>query len=57
MPDEFRIEIVTAEDVGELGFFCCKSKADTPRYQRKLGWLKDRFSEWMRIQILYQSSQ
>jgi len=57
MPDEFRIEIVTAEDVGELGFFCCKSKADTPRYPRKLGWLKDRFSEWMRIQILYQSSQ
>lgn len=57
MPDEFRNEIVTAEDVGELGPFCCKSKADTPGYQRKLAWLKDRFAAGMRVQILYQSSQ
>lgn len=57
MPDEFRLEIVTAEDVGELSFFCCKSKADTPGYQRTLAWLKDRFAAGMRVQILYQSSQ
>ena len=42
---------VNKDNVEEMGFFCQKSKVDTEGYQRKLLWLKKRFSEGMKIKI------
>ncbi len=42
---------VTAENVGEKGFFCYMSKPKAEGYQRKFNWLKARFAEGMRIKI------
>jgi len=43
---------VTAENVEDLGFFCYMSKKKSVGYKRKMQWLKDRFSEGMRIKLL-----
>jgi len=43
---------VTNDNVDGLGFFCCMSKKKSEGYQRKLRWLKERFSEGMRIRLL-----
>ncbi len=42
---------ITAENVAEKGFFCYMSKAQSAGYQRKLNWLKARFTEGMRIKM------
>ena len=54
---ETRIVTVNAANLEEEGFFCYKSKPNTEGYQRKLTWLKERFSEGTRIQILYQGKR
>jgi len=53
------VEIVTvdATNVDQYGFFCYKSKPKSEGYQRKLDWLKQRFSEGMRIRILYEKGR
>jgi len=43
---------VTAENVEETGFFCFMSKKKSQGYQNKLTWLRNRFSEGMRIKML-----
>jgi len=43
---------VNQENVSEKGFFCYMSKKKTEGYQRKLRWLKDRFSEGMKLKML-----
>jgi GNAT superfamily N-acetyltransferase len=43
---------VSAETVDKTGFFCFMSKKKSEGYGRKLAWLKDRFSEGMRIKML-----
>jgi GNAT superfamily N-acetyltransferase len=43
---------VVANNVDKTGFFCFMSKKKSEGYQRKLAWLKDRFTEGMRIKML-----
>jgi N-acetylglutamate synthase-like GNAT family acetyltransferase len=43
---------VNGSNVAERGFFCYMSKKKSAGYQRKLGWLKARFDEGMRIRLL-----
>jgi GNAT superfamily N-acetyltransferase len=53
------VEIVSvnADNVDELGFFCYKSKPKSAGFQQKLGWLRGRFAEGMRIKILYEGNR
>jgi len=53
MDTEVRIVSVDETNVEKEGFFCYKSKPKTEGYQRKLAWLKERFTEGMQIKILY----
>ncbi|MBE9505513.1 MAG: GNAT family N-acetyltransferase [Chloroflexi bacterium] len=53
MSSELRIVNVDASNVDREGFFCYKSKQKTPGYSRKLAWSKNRFSEGMKLDILY----
>jgi len=43
---------VGLENVDQTGFFCYMSKKKTEGYQLKLAWLKNRFSEGMKIKML-----
>jgi GNAT superfamily N-acetyltransferase len=43
---------VWADNVETSGFFCYMSKRKSEGYQRKLRWLKARFTEGMRIKLL-----
>lgn len=43
---------VNENNVDSRGFFCYMSKKKSVGYQRKLEWLKSRFSEGMRIKML-----
>jgi GNAT superfamily N-acetyltransferase len=43
---------VAADNVEKTGFFCFMSKKKSEGYQRKLRWLKERFSEGLRIKML-----
>ena len=42
---------VDAENVDQTGFFCYMSKRKSEGFQRKLNWLKARFSEGMKIKM------
>ena len=55
MGDKAEIITVDTPNVGEYGFFCYKSKPKSAGYQQKLNWLSQRFSEGMRIKILYEN--
>ena len=57
MNNEVKIIAVDAANVVEQGFFCYKSKRKSVGYQRKLNWLKQRFSDGMRIKILYEGAR
>ena len=48
---------VNPSNVDELGFFCCMSSRDSVGHEEKLGWVKERFSEGLRIKILARSGQ
>ena len=54
---DVEIIAVDATNVAEQGFFCYKSKRKAVGYQRKLNWLKQRFSEGMQIKILYEGDR
>jgi ribosomal protein S18 acetylase RimI-like enzyme len=43
---------VNKNNVESVGFFCLMSRRQSEGYQRKLRWLKDRFSEGMKIKML-----
>ncbi len=43
---------VTAENVDKTGFFCFMSKKKSPGYALKLAWLKERFTEGLRLKML-----
>jgi GNAT superfamily N-acetyltransferase len=43
---------VTQANVAESGFFCYMSKRKSEGFRRKLGWLRARFDEGMRIKML-----
>jgi len=57
MGDEVRIVSVDADNVDEERFFCYKSKSKSEGYGRKLGWLEQRFSEGLRIKIIYEGKR
>jgi len=46
------IVAVNPSNVDELGFFCCMSKPDSPGHQEKLAWVRERFSEGLRIKTI-----
>lgn len=49
---EIEILDVNASNVDEVGFFCAMSKPQSAGYQEKLAWVKDRFSEGLRIKLI-----
>ncbi|MCK4580975.1 MAG: GNAT family N-acetyltransferase [Dehalococcoidia bacterium] len=51
MNSNFEIVTVDATNVAKHGFFCQKSKPKSAGYQRKLAWLKQRFSEGMKLKL------
>lgn len=57
MNSDVEILTVDATNVDQYGFFCYKSKPKSEGYRRKLEWLKQRFSEGMKIKILYESGR
>jgi GNAT superfamily N-acetyltransferase len=54
MKAENRIQLinVNARNISETGFFCYMSKRKTEGYRKKLSWVKERFTEGMRIKML-----
>jgi ribosomal protein S18 acetylase RimI-like enzyme len=57
MSEQVEIVTVDAANVGEQGFFCYKSKPKSVGYGQKLDWLRQRFSEGLRIKILYEGER
>lgn len=57
MPIETEIVEVDETNVSQQGFFCYKSKPKAEGYSRKLTWLKNRFSEGMKIKIVYENGR
>lgn len=57
MGGQIKIVTVDATNVTSYGFFCYKSKPKSQGYQRKLNWLRGRFSEGMKIKILYENDR
>jgi GNAT superfamily N-acetyltransferase len=57
MSNDVEMATVDASNVGERGFFCYKSKPKSEGYAQKLNWLEDRFSEGLKIQILYEDGR
>jgi ribosomal protein S18 acetylase RimI-like enzyme len=57
--EEKRVEIRTVDssNVDERGFFCYKSKPKSEGYKQKLAWLEGRFSEGMKIKIVYEGER
>lgn len=43
---------VTAENVGQVGFFCYMSQRKKPGFALKLAWLRERFKEGLKIRML-----
>jgi ribosomal protein S18 acetylase RimI-like enzyme len=57
MSSDAEIVCVDATNVGERGFFCFKSKPKSAGYAQKTSWLQERFSEGLRIQIVYEDGR
>jgi L-amino acid N-acyltransferase YncA len=53
MTTEHRIIDITPENVGEFDLLCVKSKKNSEGYQNKLKWFKERYSEGLRIKLLW----
>lgn len=52
-----KIVDVNASNLDQLGFFCCMSKPDRIGHQEKLEWVKERFSEGLRIKMIQGGSR
>jgi N-acetylglutamate synthase-like GNAT family acetyltransferase len=48
---------VDATNVDQLGFFCYKSKPKSEGYAQKLTWVKERLSEGLRIDLVYEDGR
>lgn len=57
MNSNVKIVTVDATNVAEHGFFCYKSKPKSEGYRRKLDWLEQRFSEGLKIKIVYEEKR
>jgi GNAT superfamily N-acetyltransferase len=57
MSNAVEIVSVDAENVDERGFFCYKSKPKSDGYAQKLNWLRNRFSEGLKIHIVYEDGR
>jgi L-amino acid N-acyltransferase YncA len=57
MNNDVTIVTVDATNVAEQGFFCYKSKPKSEGYGRKLDWLEQRFSEGLKIKIVYEGKR
>jgi len=57
MSRDAEIVCVDAANVGERGFFCFKSKPKSVGYAHKMTWLQERFSEGLKIQIVYEGGR
>jgi len=57
MNTDVEIIAVDATNGAEYGFFCYRSKPKSEGYRRKLAWLGQRFSEGMKIKILYEKGR
>jgi hypothetical protein len=57
MGDNVEIVSVGAANVVERGFFCFKSKRKSLGYAQKTNWLQVRFSEGLKIHIVYEGSR
>jgi len=57
MNNDVKIVTVDATNVAEHGFFCYKSKPKSEGYRRKLDWLEQRFSEGLKIKIVYEGKR
>jgi len=57
MNEKVEIITVTADNVEEYGFFCCKSKAKSPGYRQKQDWLAQRFTEGLRLKLLCENDR
>ncbi len=57
MDDNVKFVTVDAANVEEHGFFCYKSKPKSEGYQWKLDWLRQRFAEGLRIELVYEGSR
>ena len=57
MNTDVEIVSVDATNVAEYGFFCYKSRRKSEGYRRKLNWLEQRFSEGMKIKIVYENGR
>jgi ribosomal protein S18 acetylase RimI-like enzyme len=53
------VEIITVDEsnVDEHGFFCYKSKPKSEGYQNKLGWLRGRFDDGLRIKMIHEGDR
>ena len=56
MNQSAQIVTVDATNVDERGFFCYKSKPKSEGYQNKMGWLKERAAEGLRIKMIYEGT-
>jgi len=57
MTQKVKIVTVTGENLEQTGFFCYKSKPKSEGFQKKLAWLRNRFEEGMKINILYEGGR
>ena len=57
MNQDVRIVSITAENIENEGFFCYKSKPKSAGYRQKLGWMKARLAEGLRLKILYEGKR
>jgi ribosomal protein S18 acetylase RimI-like enzyme len=57
MNSNVKIVTVDATNVAQQGFFCYKSKPKSEGYRRKLDWLEQRFSEGLKIKIVYEGKR
>ena len=57
MSGDAEIVSVDATNVSERGFFCFKSKPKSVGYAQKTDWLQERFSEGLKIQIVYEGER
>jgi len=52
MSNQAELIDVTKANVAETGFFCYMSKRKSEGFRRKLGWVRARLDEGMRIKML-----
>ncbi len=57
MGESTRIVTVDASNLDEHGFFCFKSRRGSEGYVNKQKWLLDRFSEGMKIVLVYEGKR